>query len=233
MTTSDATASDLRVLIVDDDFMVARIHRGFVERLSGFEVVGDARTGAEAVDAVARLDPDLVLLDIYLPDISGLDVLRRVRATGNDVDVLVITAAQDADTVRASMRGGVVHYLIKPFGFEVFRERMQRFAADRRRLHASGEMAQHEVDAVFATTAESRTHSRPMPKGLTPQTADLVERALRAADADLAASECADVVGLSRVSARRYLEHFVTAGLAEVHLRYGSAGRPERRYRWR
>jgi len=232
-TTSDTTTPDVRVLIVDDDFMVARIHRGFVERLSGFEVVGDARTGAEAVDAVARLDPDLVLLDIYLPDISGLEVLRRVRATGNDVDVLVITAAQDAETVRASMRGGVVHYLIKPFGFEVFRERMERFAADRRRLHACGEMAQHEVDAVFAATTEPSAHSRSMPKGLTSQTADLVERALRAADEDLAARECADAVGLSRVSARRYLEHFVAAGLAEVHLRYGSAGRPERRYRWR
>ena len=232
-TTSDATTPDLRVLIVDDDFMVARIHRGFVERLSGFEVVGEARTGAEAVDAAARLRPDLVLLDIYLPDISGLDVLSRLRAAGNDVDVLVITAAQDAETVQASLRGGVVHYLIKPFSFDVFRDRMELFAADRRRLRGAAELAQHEVDAVFAPRTEAAVPARRLPKGLTPQTAALVERAVRAAENDLAASECADLVGLSRVSARRYLEHFVNSGLAEVHLRYGSAGRPERRYRWR
>jgi response regulator of citrate/malate metabolism len=227
------SAPDVRVLVVDDDFMVARIHRGFVERLPGFEVAGEARTGNEALDAVARLRPDLVLLDIYLPDISGLDVLRRLRAAGNEVDVLVITAAQDADTVQASQRGGVVHYLIKPVGFDEFRDRMERFAAARRRLSAAGEVAQRDVDAMFATAAEHGARTGQLPKGLTAETAALVERAVRDAEGDLGASECAEVVGLSRVSARRYLEHFVNAGLADVRLRYGSAGRPERRYRWR
>jgi response regulator of citrate/malate metabolism len=227
------SAPDVRVLVVDDDFMVARIHRGFVERLPGFVVAGEARTGAEAIAAVERLSPDLVLLDIYLPDISGLDVLRRLRAGGNEVDVLVITAAQDADTVQASLRGGVVHYLIKPFGFDVFRDRMERFAASRRRLRASRDVGQRDVDAMFATAGAAGPRTRQLPKGLTPETAALVERAVRETNGDLGASECAEVVGLSRVSARRYLEHFVNAGQAEVRLRYGSAGRPERRYRWR
>ena len=126
-----------------------------------------------------------------------------------------------------------VHDLIKPFSFDVFRDRMELFAADRRRLRGAAELAQHEVDAVFAPRTEAAVPARRLPKGLTPQTAALVERAVRAAENDLAAIECADLVGLSRVSARRYLEHFVNSGLAEVHLRYGSAGRPERRYRWR
>ena len=226
-------APDIRVLVVDDDFMVARIHRGFVERLPGFEVAGEARTGAEAIDAVERLHPDLVLLDIYLPDISGLDVLRRLRAKGNEVDILVITAAQDADTVQASLRGGVVHYLIKPFGFDTFRDRMEHFAAARRRLQSCGDVGQRDVDTMFAAPGATGPRPRQLPKGLTPETAALVERAVREADGDLGASECADLVGLSRVSARRYLEHFVNAGLADVRLRYGNAGRPERRYQWR
>jgi response regulator of citrate/malate metabolism len=231
--------SGLRVLVVDDDFMVARIHRGFVERLDGFTVVGEARTGAEALAAVERLDPDLVLLDIYLPDISGLDVLHRLRAGGNEVDVLVITAAQDAETVQASLRGGVVHYLIKPFSFDVFRDRMAHFAASRRRLGEADAVEQRDVDAVFAGAGESsrrgsrRGGAQHLPKGLTPETAALVERALRDAAGDLGASDCAAAVGLSRVSVRRYLEHFVSTGLADVRLRYGNAGRPERRYRWR
>ncbi|HEX2177191.1 MAG TPA: response regulator [Nocardioidaceae bacterium] len=225
--------ADVRVLVVDDDFMVARIHRGFVERMDGFEVVGEARSGADALAAVERLRPDLVLLDIYLPDISGLDVLRRLRAAGNEVDVLVITAAQDAETVQASMRGGVVHYLIKPFSFDVFRDRMEHFAHARRRLQATPEVAQQDVDAAFAGAEPVGTRSRRLPKGLTAETAALVEHAVRGVDGDIGASECARAVGLSRVSARRYLEHFVNTGLAEVTLRYGSAGRPERRYRWR
>ncbi len=227
------TTADVRVLVVDDDFMVARIHRGFVDKLAGFEVVGEARTGADALAAVERLQPDLVLLDIYLPDVSGLDVLRRLRADGNEVDVLVITAAQDADTVQAALRGGVVHYLIKPFSFEVFRERMEHFAAARRRLRAAPEVAQGDVDAVFAAGGKPPGGQPRLPKGLTAETAALVERAVRAADGDIGASECGAAVGLSRVSARRYLEHFVSAGQVEVRLRYGSAGRPERRYRWR
>jgi response regulator of citrate/malate metabolism len=223
--------SPLRVLVVDDDFMVARIHRGFVQRLAGFEVCGEAHTGAEALASVQSQQPDLVLLDIYLPDLGGLEVLRRLRATGNEVDVLVITAAQDADTVRAALRGGAVHYLIKPFSFEVFRSRMEHFASARRRLSGTEEVAQRDVDAMFAA-ADRAPRTNRLPKGLTPQTAELVERALREAGEDMGASDCAEAVGLSRVSARRYLEYFVSLGLAEVRLRYGSAGRPERRYRW-
>ena len=82
------------VLIVDDDFMVAKVHAGFVSALEGFEVVGTASSGAEALAEIARLQPDLVLLDVYLPDMTGLEVLRRLRAGGSPVEVIVISAAR-------------------------------------------------------------------------------------------------------------------------------------------
>ncbi|GAA0897904.1 response regulator [Virgisporangium aurantiacum] len=209
--------------------MVARVHRGFVERVPGFTVDGVAHTGAEALDAVRSLRPDLVLLDIYLPDISGLEVLRRVREGAAPVDVLAITAARDVATIRTALRGGVIHYLIKPFTFEVLRERLDRYGAAHRRLAGDGDVAQDDVDRLFGALRPTRIS---LPKGLTAPTADLVRTALIAAVGDLSASECADVARLSRVSTRRYLEYFVESGTAAVRLRYGGTGRPERRYYW-
>lgn len=220
-----------RVLVVDDDFMVARIHRGFVERVDGFEVVGTARTGAEALELVRSLRPDLVLLDLYLPDAFGLDVVTRLRAAGETCDVLVITAAKEADAVRAAVRQGVVGYLLKPFAYADLEQRLLTYAAERAR-DLGDDLTQAEIDAAFSSAQPvGRGPVAVLPKGLSAETAESVESALRAADETLSATECAEVVGISRVSARRYLEHFVSTGQAEVTLRYGSTGRPERRYR--
>jgi response regulator of citrate/malate metabolism len=219
----------ISTLVVDDDFMVAKIHAAFVERTPGFKVVGVVHTGADALRAVHELHPALVLLDIYLPDRSGVEVLERLRAETPDVDVLVITAAREVDTVRRALRGGVVNYLIKPFDYDALRERLEHYADVHHHLDEVSAAAQSDIDRVFGAAAQSR----PLPKGLSAETAQLVEQVLRAASADLSASECAARAGLSRISARRYLEHFAGTGRAKVRLRYGAAGRPERRYRWR
>lgn len=219
--------SELDVLVVDDDFMVARIHTQFVDRTPGFRVVGVASTGQAALDDVARLRPDLVLLDVHLPDITGIDVLRRLRASGDDVGVLVVTAAREADTVRAAAAGGAAHYLVKPFDYDDLRVRLESFRAAHVAL-ASGAPRQDDIDAVFG--AATSAPAAALPKGLSPETADAVETAL-AARGELSATECAEAVGISRVSARRYLEHFVARGNVTVRLQYGGAGRPERRYR--
>jgi response regulator of citrate/malate metabolism len=219
----------IKVLVVDDDFMVARIHRGFVDRVDGFEVVGTANSGDQAVAALGDLSPDLILLDLYLPDVFGLDLIARLRAVQPDVDILVITAAREADAVRGAVRQGVVNYLLKPFGFEDLRARLREYA--RRRASVPDQVtSQADVDRVLAP---ARQLVNRLPKGLSQETADLVTAALRATPDNLSAAECAEKVGISRVSARRYLEFFATQGQAEVTLRYGTTGRPERRYTWR
>jgi response regulator of citrate/malate metabolism len=220
--------SDVRVLVVDDDFMVARIHTQFVERTRGFQVVGVASTGQAALDDVARLRPDLVLLDVHLPDMTGIEVLRRLRAGGDDVGVLVVTAAREADTVRAAAAGGATHYLVKPFDYEDLRVRLESFRTAHLALSGAVAPGQQDIDAVFGATAPAPAAS--LPKGLSPETAEAVGVALGEAG-ELSAAECADAVGISRVSARRYLEHFVATGAASVRLQYGGGGRPERRYR--
>ncbi len=220
-----------RVLVVDDDFMVARVHKGFVERMPGFTVIGMAHTGEAALEAITSQKPDLVLLDIYLPDISGLEVLRRLRSSGSEVDVLAITAARDVETIRTALRTGVVQYIIKPFTFDTLRDRLERYRSAVHHLGARGEAAaQSDVDKLFGTLRPSA--GAPLPKGLTETTAALVAGVLRASSTDLSAAECAELAGLSRVSTRRYLEHLVLTGKAEVRMRYGGTGRPEHRYHW-
>ncbi|MER7196316.1 two-component system response regulator [Streptomyces sp. CB01635] len=234
MTASHDTAAgqdSIDVLVVDDDFMVARVHRSFVERVVPFRVIGTAHTGQQAIDAVEELRPDLILLDLYLPDIFGLDLIPRLRSAGHDCDIMVISAAQEAETVRRAVRRGVVDYLLKPFDFEDLLPRLERYAARRRRLLSAVVRGQADVDRVLGGTALA-TPGGGLPKGMSVETAAVVERALREAGSSLSATECAALTGISRVSARRYLEYFHGTGSAAVSLRYGVAGRPERRYDW-
>jgi len=225
-----------RVLVVDDDFAVAALHRGFVEAHGGFDVVATAHTGADAIAATERHSPDLVLLDVYLPDMSGVDVLAELRRRLDPpVDVIAITAARELETVRAAMAGGVLHYLVKPFPAQVLRERLddylRHWEALRRTSRGSGQLDQLEVDRLLgAQHAGRRTHE--LPKGLSGHTLDLVTRALERHADDASAQQIGEAVGVSRVSARRYLEHLVATGRARVTPRYGAAGRPENRYRW-
>jgi response regulator of citrate/malate metabolism len=216
----------IKVLIVDDDFMVAKVHAGFIQRTPGFAVVGVAHTGAQAVTETERLQPDLFLLDIHLPDINGLDLMHELREVAPELDVLVISAAREVDTVRKALRGGIVHYLIKPFSQSDLQERLEHYRNAYHGLDSSKDVAeQSDVNRVFGL---DRT-DRPLPKGCSVETLKLVEAALQEADGDLSAAEVAVQLGTSRVSARRYLEYLHDEGVLEVRLKYG-AGRPERRY---
>ncbi|MGW4927561.1 response regulator [Agromyces sp. NPDC004153] len=221
----------IRVVIVDDDFAVADVHRGFVDAIDGFTVVAVAHTGLEAIAAIEAHRPDLVLLDVYLPDQSGLDVLRRLRAADDRVEVIAVTAARDLDSVRTARLLGVRHYLVKPFTGAVLAERLEEvrrgITADRGA--AAAPLDQRAVDRMLGTAGPERR--APLPKGLSRPSLDRVAAAFAGLVGDASAAEVAAALGMSRVSARRYLEHLVELGAAEVSPRYGSAGRPENRYR--
>jgi response regulator of citrate/malate metabolism len=220
----------IRTLVVDDDYRVAELHSAYVERVSGFEVAGRSHTGAEALQAVDQLRPELVLLDIYLPDISGLEVLRRLREDDHPpVDVISITAAREVESIRAAMRGGVVHYLIKPFLFATFEEKLLSYAAAHARMTRIGQAEQTDVDRIFGALRTAR--NEPLPKGLSDATLDLIIQALSQSQSGLAATAVADAAGVSRITARRYLDHLCQLGKAELTMRYGGPGRPEHRYR--
>ncbi|HVK34256.1 MAG TPA: response regulator [Microlunatus sp.] len=218
----------ITVLVVDDDFRVARIHSAFVDRIEGFRTIGVANTGQEAIRLAVALVPDLILLDLYLPDVFGLDVLNRMRVAGVEGDAIVISAANESETVERAVKLGVVNYLLKPFTADDLRQRLTYYKANRTARHPKTLTDQAAVDQLWGRTEGGR--SEPLPKGLSPETAELIVHALRATEGELSAQECADAVGISRVSARRYLEYFAGQGTVVVSLRYGVVGRPERRY---
>ncbi|MFF8186631.1 response regulator [Microbacterium sp. NPDC016588] len=222
----------IRVLVVDDDALALELHAAYVERLPGFEVVGQAAGARAALTAIA--DParpiDLVLLDMTMPDGGGLDVARRVRAMGAGVDIIAVTAVRDAATVRAAVSTGVVQYLIKPFTFAAFRERLEAYRAYAEGLdRAAGEATQSEVDALLGSL---RTMAPALPKGLSDETLQAVAERVRTASGAVSSTEVGEREGMSRVTARRYLEHLADVGRVRREPRYGGPGRPEITYAW-
>jgi len=216
----------IRTLVVDDDFRVAEVNSAYVEKVQGFTVCGQAHSAGGADTAITSMRPDLVLLDLYLPDEHGLQLLRRVRANTAPPDFIVITAARDADNIRAAMQLGAVHYLVKPFTFERLAEQLSAYRA----LHSSvaklNEASQEDVDRLYALM---RPLSR-APKGASAPTVGAVLETLRKEKQSMTAAELAEQVGISRPTAQRYLAHLLDAGLVARDLNYGSPGRPSHRY---
>lgn len=218
----------ISTLIVEDDYHVATIHAAYVRKVRGFAVAGHASTAASARTEIRRLAPALVLLDLYLPDGHGLDLVRESLAgKGHRPDFLVITAARDSASVRAAMQLGTVHYLVKPFSFAQLEERLNAYRDLHGRLARMDQAEQHEVDTLYGLLRGPA----PLPKGQSGPTMARIRELLGAASRDISATEVAEEVGISRSTAQRYLAELARQGKIELHLHYGAAGRPEHRYR--
>ncbi|WP_448005191.1 response regulator [Agromyces bauzanensis] len=231
-------SEQLRVLVVEDDPVTAEAHAAYVERVDGFRPAGVAHTGHEAIRMLrdaheGRTPPiDLILLDVNLPDTTGIELCRSLRAAGIEIDVIAVTAVRDAAVVRSAVSLGIVQYLIKPFGFAAFAEKLTAYRDFHARVGSAVVTDQQEVDASFA--ALRTTSVMQLPKGLTRETLERVRAAIRAApEAAMSAAELAGALDLSRVTARRYLEHLADTGVVERASRYGTPGRPEVEYRRR
>lgn len=223
----------VRVLVVEDEEVAADAHATYVGRLAGFELAGVARSAGEAVRLLDR-DPavDLILLDMHLPDGHGLGLLQRLRAEGRQVDVIAVTSARDTEVVRRAVSQGVVLYLLKPFTFATFRGKLEQYAEFRARLESSPvDVVQDDVDQLFGAL-RARPTGDTLPKGMGIDSLRAVVEALRNQPDGLSAAEAGAAVGVSRVTARRYLEHLADEGRVTRAPRYGGAGRPEVGYIW-
>lgn len=220
----------IRTLVVDDDFRVAHIHAERVAKVPGFECVGEAHTAAQARAAIAELKPDLLLLDVYLPDESGLSLLRSLHSMEEPPDCILITAARDLETVRSAMRGGAFYYLVKPFGFDQFAHQLEAYRSWRAQSSSGGNADQASVDELFGMQRAPRSDAL---RRRLPPTMHKVYAAVRDAAEPIGAAAVADVLGMSRPTAQRYLTELERRGLVELHLEYGSTGRPTNAYRAR
>ncbi|WP_040787323.1 response regulator transcription factor [Nocardia pneumoniae] len=213
----------LTVLVVDDDFRVANLHAGIVESIAGFTVAGTANTLAAARELVAAGPIDLALVDVYLPDGSGIDFVREIHC-----DAMMLTASTESDAVRAAIAAGALAYLIKPFPHTELAARLAAYARYRRILAAPQidntrvAAALHALRPAATTTASATVASSP--------TKDLVLQCIHEAGVPLSAGEVATAIGVSRATAQRYLAALVSSGAVRMRLRYGSTGRPEQEY---
>jgi len=221
----------IRTLVVDDDYRVAKVHAASIDRVEGFTAVGQAHSCDEARDLVQSLRPDLLLLDLYLPDGNGLDLIRTLA----DLDItprpdfIVITAAQDIASVRNAMQLGAMYYLVKPFGFTQLREQLTAYQQLQAGLDQVAVANQQTVDVLYGLMrgpAERLADRRRIP----PTMARVLDT-VRSAEHDMSAADVAEQLGISRATAQRYLADMVRRRIVELVLNYGSTGRPEHRYR--
>lgn len=234
--------TECRVVIVEDDPMVMEVNRAYVEASGPFRVVGTARTGQDGIRVTAELLPDLVILDVYLPDLDGVRVLKELRRRELPVDVLMVTAAQDAETVQDVLRAGAVDYIIKPFKFERMKSTLLAYARMHGDLTGATVVSQEQLDRlapglgagapapVREPEPQPAAAAEQLPKGLTDWTLRQVLLYLVHLERPISASEVADGIGLARVTVRRYLDYLVQRGQLRVEQHYGAIGRPVYRY---
>ncbi|WP_188193233.1 response regulator [Nonomuraea sp. SYSU D8015] len=223
---------DITVLIVDDDPVVTAALHAQVNRVLGFRVVGIAHSGHAALAAARKFAPRLILLDLHLPDLPGLEVATRLRRPDQPpADIIVISGRKESATLHAAIQRGAVNYLVKPTRAGTLEQALLRYATTARELESGGRFAeQKEIDRIFGLL---HLGQGARPKNISAATEQKVLDALSASEEDMSAHELAPVIGVSRATARRYLEHLAERGLIEAHLQYGRTGRPQHRYRAR
>lgn len=221
--------SKIKVLIVEDDPMVAEINKQFTETIAGFSVVGIATNGSHAITMLNELRPDLIILDVYMPEINGVEVLSVVRTQELPVDIILITAANDSEIISQIMRYGVIDYIIKPFKFDRYRSTLENYRDFKNKLLASSHFTQAELDTIFSTKITKE--DKRMPKNLHVQTLNSIMDLLKSKEVGQSADDIAAEMGISRVTVRRYLEYLVAEDKLEMLLEYLPVGRPTHRFK--
>ncbi|WP_149183699.1 response regulator [Streptomyces sp. TRM49041] len=218
----------IEVLVVDDDFYVAEINARYVSKVPGFHVAATAHTAATALSTVERGGIDLILLDHYLPDESGLCLTRRLRRLSRDIDVIMVTADRRPASVQEALRAGVLQYIVKPFTPDALRTKLEAYAQLRGSL-GDVEMDQDRIDRILGTLRTSSTVN-PMPKGYTERTAELIRQIVSRTGQPVSAHEVSEQARVSRSTAQRYLKYLEETGRLRLTLKYGDSGRPEHHY---
>ncbi len=220
----------IEVLVVEDDPMVAEIHQNFINSVAGFRVAAVADNGIKALEFLKCHSVRLVILDIFLPGLDGMGLLERIRASRSNVDVIVVSASRDTNTVNRALQAGAFDYIVKPFLFERLRSSLQSFQQVLNRVDAGPrQIGQQEIDSLLQ--ARSHKNAAPgLPKGLNPCVLARLKDLMAAQGRPLSSVEAAELLKVSRITARRYLEYLVAEGKAHMERQYREVGRPVNKY---
>ena len=218
----------MRILIVEDDPMVRSINAVFLRKIDSNYGILQAANIQEAKTCISKNKIDLVLLDVYLGEESGPDLLKWIRGEGLDMDVVLITADNSAQTVEAVFRLGAVDYLIKPFEYERFKEAITSVLS-RRQIRYDTHVSQEKLDDLIKPSIKQEVRYE---KGVNQATYKIVKEVIENAEEPLTAQEIGSKVDLARVTVRRYLEYMLEEGLLTETFSYGKIGRPQKTYQW-
>lgn len=225
----------MNVIIVEDDLDAVNIYKHFTNQLEGFHVIATASSGTQTLEILNMIQPHLILLDVFLPDMNGIELLREIRQKYRGIDVIMITATNDTETVSEAIRGGAFGYLIKPIIIDKLVATLNKFKAVRESLHENDSMNQDYIDRLFQSNQKDMTEQvKPKttyPKGIDKHTLKLVRQHIQSLTTSVSVDELSQIVGISYSTMRRYLEYLVSLDEMEVENGYGNVGRPERKYR--
>ena len=223
------------VLIVEDDPMVAMINEQYVRKNKLFTVLGACRNGQEALDFLEDNSADLIILDVYMPIMDGVETLKQLRQRKCSAEVIMVTAANDAGTLESTMHLGVLDYLIKPFAYERFQVALEKFEAKRTALNSATVLDQSSVDSIIGHSSghaggqgiqHSADGGKDYPKGIQEKTLMHILEYLEAQKGWLNGDVIAENVGLSAVTVRHYMNYIVNTGKASESINYETGGRP-------
>ncbi|BDC54028.1 transcriptional regulatory protein CitT [Bacillus altitudinis] len=222
----------IKVLIAEDDFRIAAIHESYIQKVQGFQIAGKAKSAKDLWEALQKEQVDLILLDVYMPDELGTNLLPLLRERHPEVDVIIITAATETMLLRDALHYGVVHYLIKPVTAQKFTQVLTEYKEKRELINSKDEVNQTMIDLFFGQIQEEsqQKDERDLPTGINSLTLDKVKTFMAAEMNGITAEELGEKMGASRTTARRYVEYLVTTGECRAELAYGIIGRPERKY---
>jgi two-component system, CitB family, response regulator DctR len=220
----------LKVLLIEDDPMVREVHRQFIDRIEGFSIIGIASNGMEGLRLVKELKPDLAIIDLYMPYMGGLEMLRELRSEAYSIDVIAITAASDIETIHGVLQQGAVDYIMKPFTFDRIKKSLDNYKNYRVKLGEKKALLQEELDQLLFIDKKEESERENLPKGLNTNTLTKITSFISQENEPVSAEEVAESIGMARVTARRYLDYLEKEGKVKIHIHYGGVGRPINRY---
>jgi two-component system, CitB family, response regulator DctR len=220
----------LKVILIEDDPMVREVHRQFIDRIEGFSIIGIASNGMEGLRLVKELKPDLAIIDLYMPYLGGLEMLRELRSEAYSIDVIAITAASDIETIHGVLQQGAVDYIMKPFTFDRIKKSLDNYKNYRVKLGEKKALLQEELDQLLFIDKKEESERENLPKGLNTNTLTKITSFISQENEPVSAEEVAESIGMARVTARRYLDYLEKEGKVKIHIHYGGVGRPINRY---
>ncbi|WP_017798497.1 response regulator [Oceanobacillus kimchii] len=219
----------MNVLVAEDDYRVADIHCQYLEKFQDIHYIDRAANAYETLSKLKEGSFDLLLLDVYLPDELGINMIEAYKQENASLQIILITAATDMEMLKKAYLSGVIDYLIKPIALDRLAESIKKAVKNHQFIQSQGEFTQQLADQLFQFQQENM-EKQEYPKGIDELTLKKIKGVLQKQSNGMTADQVGKDIGVSRTTARRYLEYLISVGEAKAELEYGIVGRPERKY---